>query len=804
VLLSGMGGIGKSTTCAQWFHRYATDHFEHLAWISCKDGIANGLAESRIYQHLSIDDNPEALINTVAHFKGKTLFVLDDIRDPNDALLKQFKNIGHSDFNLITTSRQKLPGFKQQTIGVLSPEHCLALFRQFYQTSQTELLEQLIEKAGRHTLTIELIAKTMAENDISPQEMLIALEKQGFDLSKTLPEAADYEKDGEEYTEQLNQALNKLFDISELGEEHKFALFLLGHFNGAQFVKRRVKEWFNLSGLKPLNELEKLGWISKADEQAISGENASGENTNTDTNLQVGNRKNHQAELPKMEKPEVEKAKIEKPNLYFLHPVISDLARRIFDKELQQNQEFSSGDKVNNALGSRINSKLENRLEIKLGEAQLEEFLHNIIESLDDDKFDDRYPGDFHILQPLYQFYGYLKTPTEVLASAMHDTAFQLSKQANYQQSFELYELVLAIREKVLGPEHSDVATTLNNLAELYRAKGDYDAALPRYECALVIVKKVFGPEHPHVAATLNNLAGLYQNKGDYDAALPRYERALAIVEKVLGPEHPYVASTLNNLAGLYGAKGEYDKALPLNERSLGIREKVLGPEHPDVAVALNNLAEFYKSKGEYEAALPLHERSLDIREKALGSEHPDVATTLNNLAGLYESKGNYDAALPLYERALAIREKALGPEHPDVAMTLNDLALLYKSKGDYNAALPLYKRALEISEKALGPEHPDVATTLNNLAGLYESKRDYGEALPLFVRSLNILNKKLGNQHPHTQQGAINFLRCFVAFQESIQGEEVQKNGLHVDEDELKRAIELAVAILVQGEELK
>ena len=30
----------------------------------------------------------------------------------------------------------------------------------------------------------------------------------------------------------------------------------------------------------------------------------------------------------------------------------------------------------------------------------------------------------------------------------------------------------LAIREKALGPNHPDVAISLNNMAELYRAKG--------------------------------------------------------------------------------------------------------------------------------------------------------------------------------------------------------------------------------------------------------------------------------------------------------------------------------------------
>jgi len=32
----------------------------------------------------------------------------------------------------------------------------------------------------------------------------------------------------------------------------------------------------------------------------------------------------------------------------------------------------------------------------------------------------------------------------------------------------------LAIREKALGPDHPDVATSLNNLAELYRLQGRF------------------------------------------------------------------------------------------------------------------------------------------------------------------------------------------------------------------------------------------------------------------------------------------------------------------------------------------
>ena len=116
----------------------------------------------------------------------------------------------------------------------------------------------------------------------------------------------------------------------------------------------------------------------------------------------------------------------------------------------------------------------------------------------------------------------------------------------------------------------------------------------PMHKEMLQILEAELGPQHPDIATSLNNLALLYDNLGAYDKALPLSQRALDIREKVLGPQHPDVANSLNNLAGLYWHMGAYDQALPLSQRALDIREKVLGPQHPDVANSLNNIAELY------------------------------------------------------------------------------------------------------------------------------------------------------------------------------------------------------------------
>ena len=342
------------------------------------------------------------------------------------------------------------------------------------------------------------------------------------------------------------------------------------------------------------------------------------------------------------------------------------------------------------------------------------------------------------------QVKGQSQTPLSAQQSALQE-AKQLNRQVielhnagKYSEAIAPAQRSLAISEKVLGKEHPDVATCLNNLAELYRAEGSYEKAEPLYLRSLAIYEKIMGKEHPLVATSLNNLAELYKAQGKSQKAEPLYLRSLAIYEKVLGKEHPNVATSLNNLASLYQELGSYEKAEPLYLRSLKIRE-MLGKESPDVANSLNNLASLYTEQGSYEKAESLYLRAVAIMAKLVGKEHPNIATNLNNLGQLYFSQGNFEKAESLYLRALFIREKALGKEHPDVATALNTLASLYTEQGSYEKAEPMYLRSLEIREKMLGKQHPLVASSLNNLAQLYSSQGKITRAISFSSRGLAI-----------------------------------------------------------------
>jgi tetratricopeptide (TPR) repeat protein len=86
------------------------------------------------------------------------------------------------------------------------------------------------------------------------------------------------------------------------------------------------------------------------------------------------------------------------------------------------------------------------------------------------------------------------------------------------------------------------------------------------------VAEAAVGPDHPDVALTLNGLAELHRAQGDYPTAEPYFARALAIREEALGDDHPDVALTLASMAALYRVTGREEEAGRLEERAAAIR----------------------------------------------------------------------------------------------------------------------------------------------------------------------------------------------------------------------------------------
>jgi CHAT domain-containing protein/tetratricopeptide (TPR) repeat protein len=334
-------------------------------------------------------------------------------------------------------------------------------------------------------------------------------------------------------------------------------------------------------------------------------------------------------------------------------------------------------------------------------------------------------------------------------AAQLEAAAERLRAQAAFDQAEPLYVRALDLRERALGPRHTDVGRSLGQLGALRRDRSAYSEAEPLLVRALDIAEHAGGPLHPDLASRLDDLGELQVVRGAYDQAESLLVRALHISESARGPWHPDVARSLRSLGELYRIRGAYEQAEPLALRALEIDERALEPTDPEIARSLGRVAALHVDRGAYEAAESELVRSRQIAEAALGPRHPEVARAMNDLAVLYRIRGAYDKAQALQTRALDIAEHALGPMHTDVAQELSNLAVLYWIRGAYARADALHSRALDIRERVLGPMHDDVARSLTNLAIVRQDRGAAGDAESLYLRALDIHEKVLRSDHP-------------------------------------------------------
>lgn len=120
----------------------------------------------------------------------------------------------------------------------------------------------------------------------------------------------------------------------------------------------------------------------------------------------------------------------------------------------------------------------------------------------------------------------------------------------------------LALNSRLLDQEQKkriDLAWKVGNCL-------DSDGRWMEAEALLIQVKdfrkKVLGEEHPDALTSMNNLASTFHNQGKYKEAESLYKETLQLMQKVCGDENPYTLVIRDKLALLFESQGKYKAAV--------------------------------------------------------------------------------------------------------------------------------------------------------------------------------------------------------------------------------------------------
>ncbi len=221
--------------------------------------------------------------------------------------------------------------------------------------------------------------------------------------------------------------------------------------------------------------------------------------------------------------------------------------------------------------------------------------------------------------------------------------AMVLGDLGRHEEALVLFEEAGKQIEASLGPSPELANVWINEATALNRL-GRHDEVIPMYERALGILEQT--PDKLALATTLNNLGEIYYNREVFDASRRYYERSLSIAEGVLGPDHPDLAFPLVGLARVLDSENRHRESIEMYERVIRIVNESLGP-HRLAAVAYNGIAQVYAEEKRWNEALAALDRETEMVAKmpyVRIDDHLTLATV--RLEVLY-ARGDPEPAIP-------------------------------------------------------------------------------------------------------------------------------------------------------------
>ena len=695
IVITGMGGIGKSEIAKAYAYRYCKD-YQHILWVNAETGTSIEAAYRYFAERNRIGtpkDDSETVIRNVKTWMQEHnhwLFIYDNAE--NEKSLKKYcSSSWTAGQHILVTSRSRLfIRFLPINISVFNEAEACEFIENYTNKPADEYFRLLAKKMGYLPLALDQAGAYMYVHNMSYKEYLDLYDKYPLEL------LSEYDDDLEKKTVSTTWMIsfNKIVNPAT-----KQLLYLCAFFAPDKILSL----WFKQASKVLPDELREAANHElkyKVAIRELTMHSLVSQNEEGDLNI---------------------------------HPLVQRVIRDSLKQEQTKWRNICI--KILNELCYTDFSTTESRTHFLL----LVPHINFITQGISDKEMTEEIASLYYYLgwgfdelgdysQSLNYYRNDLLASEKVFGKEHPNTATTYNNigevylsLGNYNLALEYFVKALSVREKVLGEEHPDIATSYNNIGTVYDSQGNYDLALEYYRKALSICEKVLSEEHPSTATSYNNIGVVYCTQGNYDLAFEYYKKALNIREKVLGKEHPDTAISYNNIGSVYREQGNYDLALEYYMKTLSIHEKVFGGAHPNTADSYNNIGGELDSKGDYNLALEYYMKALSIREKVLGEEHPSTAQSYNNIGGVFDSQGKYDLALEYCGKALSICERVFGIEHPDTATTYNNIAGIYLAMSNNELAFEYYRKALTIYEKVLGKEHSNTKTVVNNMTYILE-----------------------------------------------------------------------------------
>lgn len=273
VFITGTAGMGKSELAKVYAKKNEKKYTNiiHLFY----DGDLKKCVAQMEFSDDTTDMSEDMLLDR--HMKplkklhSDSLIIIDNfnVLPKEDAFFKEFIKMN---CKILVTSRCNISQF--ETVKVSEMDADTELVELFYKhcpsaKSSEEVVKDIIQTVGCHTLTVCLSALSLTASGMEPEELLAELRTCGLNIASG--EDVELYKD-DDFTDGLMiEHLRKLLQLGKLSNQQLDILCNLSLLPVAGILKNSFKNWMRLDNLTDVNHLIKYGFINEdTDNKKIS------------------------------------------------------------------------------------------------------------------------------------------------------------------------------------------------------------------------------------------------------------------------------------------------------------------------------------------------------------------------------------------------------------------------------------------------------------------------------------------------------------------------------------------------------
>ncbi len=594
ILVTGVGGIGKTHFCRYVFNHYLQlnrEHnlstLKHIGYLTYNGSFDQTIVNGVIYEKSDeYEENLRRAWSVLENIsKEETLLFVDNV-DKYFHEDKSLQKLNELPCNIIVSSRfNTFSGFESFIMEPLKIEYCKKIFTAICphtnSCEQRVLLDQILEsRAARHTYTIELLAKICNAHDWTLDKLESKLNSENFKLT--------YDDHG--MIRSLEQEYKKLFKISNLTNSEisileTFSLLPYRPLN-AQLCYKLLKDDAEINeSTTILNSLYEKGWVLK------------------------------------------------KNRFYIMHPIISEVIRNIQNITICKHINFIS-------TGIKLSKIDDNDYRRTLAVAST---LLPFLESVADNFYKhNRYSLE---IADLYKCVGKIYYNIKDYYSAIHsyilskniykrkngkdsynyldvynDIAHSYEKTGKLKRAQYLFELIIPLMKNNKSIPAKEFNVTINNLCVVYRIT---DNLSPMYSYITSTIRswKKIGVINFNTATSYSIMASYFYKKKQFRAAIRNVRKAIEVGNSI-NSDNIRMSTFYMDLATYYSELDNNRKAIKFYLLAEEILKSYTQEHSYHGLILLFNLGYTYMMMKQYKKANKYFIETAYWQFKTFGIEH--------------------------------------------------------------------------------------------------------------------------------------------------------------------------------------